>query len=83
MKTIHEDLKQSISTSQIITHFKKRGVELSKSDAERYLNLLYFLAKQVVNKTLFPPKTRHRTNPKSSNHISGLKSKTNNYKTTS
>ncbi|GAA3963063.1 hypothetical protein [Mucilaginibacter dorajii] len=48
MKTIHEDLKRSISTSQIITHFKKRGVELSKSDAERYLNLLYFLAKQVV-----------------------------------
>ncbi|MDB5089288.1 MAG: hypothetical protein JWR09_3282 [Mucilaginibacter sp.] len=34
MKTIHEDLKRSISTSQVITHFKKRGVELSKVDAE-------------------------------------------------
>jgi hypothetical protein len=48
MKTIHEELKRSISTSQVITLFKKRGVELSKSDAEKYLNLLYFLAKQVV-----------------------------------
>jgi hypothetical protein len=53
MKTIHEDLKRSISTSQVITHFKKRGVELSKSDAEKYLNLLYFLAKQQVVKQNF------------------------------
>ena len=45
MKTISDDLKRSISTSQVITHFKKSGVELSKSDAERYLNLLYFLTK--------------------------------------
>lgn len=34
-------------------------------------------------KIAFPPKDRHRTNPKSPNHISGLKSKINNYKTTS
>jgi hypothetical protein len=56
MKTIHEELKRSISTSPVITHFKKRGVELSKSDAERYLNLLYFLAKQVVKQNFISSK---------------------------
>jgi hypothetical protein len=56
MKTIHEDLKRSISTSHVIAHFKKRGVELSKSDAEKYLNLLYFLAKHVVKQNFISSK---------------------------
>lgn len=55
MKTIHEDLKRSTST-QVITYFKKRGFELSKSDAEKYLNLLYFLAKQVVKQNFISSK---------------------------
>jgi len=40
----------------VITNFKKSGVELSKSDAEKYLDLLYFLAKQVVKQNFIPSK---------------------------
>jgi hypothetical protein len=80
MKTIPEDLKRSISISQVITHFKKSGIELSKSDAEKYLDLLYFLAKQVVKQNFIPSKNETSGNQKSSNHISDLKTKANIYK---
>ncbi|QEM06691.1 hypothetical protein DIU31_025460 [Mucilaginibacter rubeus] len=83
MKTINEDLKRSISTSQIITHFKKRGVELSKSDAERYLNLLYFLAKQVVKQNFISSKNETPDESEKLEPYFRLKKQTNNYKTTS
>jgi uncharacterized protein YecE (DUF72 family) len=54
MKTTPEGLRRSIKAFQVITHFKKNGIELSKSDAEKYLALLYFLAGKVVQQNLLP-----------------------------
>jgi len=48
----NDEIKRSLTTKQVINHFKKLGTELSKEEAERYLNLLYFLAKQVVDQNL-------------------------------
>jgi len=41
--------KRSLTPEIVIDHFKKQGVELSVKDAEKYLDVLYFLAKLVVN----------------------------------
>jgi len=54
MKTIPESLKRSVKIPQVIAHFKKSGIELSKSDAEKYLDLLYFFADKVVHQNLLP-----------------------------
>ena len=44
--------KRSITTEMVIAHFEKTGVKLSIKEAEKYLNLLYFLAKLVVKQHL-------------------------------
>ncbi len=43
------DEKRSLTPQMVVDDFKKKGVILSIKDAEKYLNLLYFLAKLVVN----------------------------------
>ena len=47
--------KRSLKPNQIIKKFKNKGIELSDSEAEEYLDFLYFLAKLVVKQNfLFP-----------------------------
>ncbi|MEJ7780845.1 MAG: hypothetical protein WKF68_14785 [Daejeonella sp.] len=43
------DIRRSLTPQMVIDDFNKKGVELSIKDAEKYLDLLYFLAKLVVN----------------------------------
>jgi hypothetical protein len=39
---------RSLTPQMIIDKFDKKGIKLSEKDAEKYLDLLYFLAKLVV-----------------------------------
>ncbi len=43
------DEKRRLTPQMVIDDFSKKGVILSIKDAEKYLDLLYFLAKLVVN----------------------------------
>jgi hypothetical protein len=43
---------RSISPQMVIENFDKQGIKLSEKDAEKYLDLLYFLAKLVVRQHL-------------------------------
>jgi len=47
-------MKRSINSSQVIKYFKKSGINLSVVEAEKYLDLLYFLADKVVQQNLLP-----------------------------
>lgn len=43
-----EKEKQSLTPEQIIEDFDKKGLVLSIKDAEKYLDILYLLAKLIV-----------------------------------
>lgn len=47
MNPFSED-KRSLNTQMVIEYFDKRGIKLSEKDAQQYLDLLYFLAKLIV-----------------------------------
>jgi len=53
--------KRSINSKQVIERFNKEGIELSESDAEEYLDLLYFLAEQVVKQNFLPGNGSHKS----------------------
>jgi hypothetical protein len=42
--------KRSLTPEQIIKDFNKKGIKLSIKDAEKYLDMLYLLAKLIVEK---------------------------------
>ena len=79
----YSQTKRSINADEVIDRFKKHRIKLSKSDAEKYIDLLYFLANKLLSKTSFPPKKILLADSRSSNHILGLKIKVNNYITMS
>lgn len=41
--------KRSLTPEKVIDDLDKRGINISKKDAEKYLDLLYFLSKLIVN----------------------------------
>lgn len=41
--------KRSLTPQMIIDDFDKRGIKISEKEAEKYLNLLYFLSELIVN----------------------------------
>jgi len=41
--------KRNVSTAQAIAILKKNGVEIDEKNAEKVLDLMYFLAKLIVN----------------------------------
>lgn len=43
------DIKRSLTPQMVIDDFRKKGVILSIKDAEKYLDMLYFFAKLIVN----------------------------------
>jgi len=47
----HEE-KKSLTVEKVIDFYQKRGEEISLETAEKVLNLLYFLAKLVVEQHL-------------------------------
>jgi hypothetical protein len=51
MLAIHEE-KRSLTVEKVIDFYQKRGEEISLENAEKVLNLLYFLAKLVVEQHL-------------------------------
>ena len=48
MKT-DNDIIRSLTPEKVIEDLGKRGITISKKDAEKYLDLLYFLSKLIVN----------------------------------
>jgi len=41
--------KRSLTPEMVIDDLDKRGIKISKKEAEKYLDLLYFLSKLIVN----------------------------------
>jgi len=41
--------KRSVTTAQVIEIMRKRGVEIDEKKASEVLDLIYFLAKLIVN----------------------------------
>jgi hypothetical protein len=54
----YSQTKRSINADVMIDRFKKHRIKLSKSDAEKYIDLLYFLAGQVVEQAITVDKKR-------------------------
>jgi hypothetical protein len=48
----NNEQKRSLTVEKVIDFYKKKGEEISAETAETVLNLLYFLAKLVVEKHL-------------------------------
>ena len=44
--------KRSLTVDKVIDFYRKKGEEISSENAEKVLNLLYFLAKLVVKQHL-------------------------------
>lgn len=44
-----KDEKRSLTPQMVIDDLDKRGIKISKKDAQKYLDLLYFLSKLIVN----------------------------------
>lgn len=45
----HKDEKRSLTPEKVIDDLDKRGIKVSRKDAEKYLDLLYFLGKLIVD----------------------------------
>jgi len=41
--------KRNVSVSKALSMLKEKGVEINEKDAEKVLDLMYFLAKLIVN----------------------------------
>ncbi len=41
--------KRSVTPEQTIKSFREKGVEITKKEAENILEIMYFLAKLIVN----------------------------------
>jgi hypothetical protein len=41
--------KRSVTTAQVIEIMRKRGIEIDEKKASEVLDLIYFLAKLIVN----------------------------------
>lgn len=41
--------KRNVSVKQTLTMLKENGVEINEKEAEKVLDLMYFLAKLIVN----------------------------------
>jgi hypothetical protein len=48
----YNEEKRSLTVEKVIDFYQKRGEEISIETAEKVLNLLYFLAKLVVEQHL-------------------------------
>jgi hypothetical protein len=49
---INTGFKRTLTVEKVVEIYKKRGEEITSENAEKVLNLLYFLAKLVVDNHL-------------------------------
>jgi hypothetical protein len=45
----YSDIKRSLTPEKVVEIYQKKGEEITLENAEKVLNLLYFLAKLVVD----------------------------------